>query len=73
MSVDDKTLASEPHRCEGTEALKDALETLGYAVDDARKDCEASKVRLAALEDVQGRVRAAVNATRERVRRWGLP
>jgi hypothetical protein len=73
MSDDDKAPASEPHRCEDTEALKDALETLGYAVDDARKDCEASKARLAALEDVQGRVRAAVISTRERVRKWGLP
>jgi hypothetical protein len=70
MSDDNDT---PEHCCADSEALKDALETLGYAVDDARRDCEAAKTRLAALEDVHGRVRATVNATRERVRRYGLP
>jgi len=61
------------HRCEDTEALKDAMELLGYAVDDARQVLTAAKERLSALEDIHGRMRATVESTRQRVRKWGLP
>jgi len=73
MGNESDTTATTPHRCEDTEALKDALDLVEFAVEDARKDSEAAKTRLATFEDLRGRLRATVNATRERVRKWGLP